>query len=243
LPPPRSVIANIPKFHLHGWENCGNHRYDTTHGHLARMLARNGRRDGRVWTLPCGDCGIRVALNELHDLPCGHMLCRECLLVAGLRVGMKIEMNHVRIREARLEMQEIDRRLYLEPRMGPLQKDMLQRRYSLLRRTVLDLAALTCCGHNTKLDRLLPCMTPVISRDLWLAINWICQSPDSQRSCAWPDCGAYLPACCRYRTVDANRWYCVTCHGNSMDCSRVLPASQTKFPFLPRGQPALTPAR
>jgi hypothetical protein len=142
-------------------------------------------------------------------------------------------------------MVEIDRQLSEKPHMDSQKRKTLARHHTQLRRDIIRLAGLSCCGGNMRLDRFLSCLSPTMSRDLWLAIRWIHDAPNVQRSCAWPDCGAYLPASCIYRlpNASARRWHCVTCLANSMDCARRVEGPQTGFPFLPSGQRALTPAR
>jgi hypothetical protein len=125
----------------------------------------------------------------------------------------------------------------------PQHKRLALRRHARLKRTVMRLAGLNCCCVNMQLERFLPCMGPAMSRDLWLALRWVWDDVRTHRACSWPDCGAFVPYYCMYEVPGdpARRYYCVTCQGNSMDCAQQVEVRQLRFPFLPRGQPALTP--
>lgn len=105
-------------------------------------------------------------------------------------------------------------------------------------------AGFTCCGKNMKLYRFVSCLSPKPSRDLWIITQWVRDPPSHQRVCGWPDCGAYVPICCTHLLPGGEglRWHCVICQGNSMDCERDLRSTQIRFPYLPGGQPALTPS-
>jgi hypothetical protein len=267
LPPPASVASAIPRFHTYGEHNCGDHRHDdiTTDPKFlrrGRSFIRRGsssRDTGSStttstsastttpWLLPCSKCRARVTLNTLHDLPCGDLICRDCLLVAALSVKLEIEKRPGIIWNTRANMADLRIRL-LAGKRGGVDPRRLAQRHAEYHREVLRLAGLTCCGVDMQLERFLPCLSPAVSRDLWLAIRWVCDEEQAdQRACAWPDCGAYLPVCCRYEMPGvesySRRWYCVVCQGNSMECARRLRVEQRKFPFFPKGQPALTPSR
>lgn len=250
LPPPASIAGAIPPFHLHRERNCGDHRHGPENPNFTKYLQRQGRRDESAWVLPCSSCHARVTRNQLHDLPCGDMICRDCLAATALTAKHRIERNRSQIRDARALMARIEHRLC---ERGPGQvpgrdRKTHLRRHAQLQKAVVEWAGLACCGVDMRLDRFLACLGPGpdASRDLWLAIHWLRDPPAAQRACAWPDCGAYLPVCCGYyagpRGAGGRRYYCVTCQGNSMDCARTLEAPQTRFPFLPKSQDALTPA-
>jgi hypothetical protein len=193
--------------------------------------------------MACSNCKARAALTQLHDLPCGHLICRDCLLVKASGVKLSIEKNFKKIRGLRTQICEAEPIPAPTPEMIPRDKTT-PRPGPLSERRVVRLAGLTCCGMDMKLGRFLSCLSPSVSRDLWLVLCWIHDSPGSQRACAWPDCGAYLPARCAYKVGHvARRWHCVSCEGNSMDCGRNVEVAQTRFPFLPKGQEALTPSR
>ncbi|KAK4234478.1 hypothetical protein C8A03DRAFT_18629 [Achaetomium macrosporum] len=246
LPPPASVASAIPPFQLHGERNCGDHRHDTTDPKFRRRyFVRQGKSESTAWLLACTNCHARVNLNNLHDLPCGDLICRDCLVVAAISVKLEIEKRPSIIWNTRATMTDIE--ILLAKVIVPHERKRLVQRHSELQKTVLRLAGLTCCGVDMELERFLPCLSPTLSRDLWLAIRWVHDEQGEQRACAWPDCGAYLPVCCRYEMPGvegyARRWYCVVCQGNSMDCARKLRVEQKKFPFFPKGQPALTPSR
>ncbi|KAL2172962.1 uncharacterized protein P884DRAFT_321074 [Thermothelomyces heterothallicus CBS 202.75] len=255
LPPPDHVAATIPPFYLYGERECGDHRHDTSNSTSNSNSNSNSNSDNHeavAWQRACTNCHARATLNQLHDLPCGDLICRECLLVKVLSVKLHIEANHRKIREARTKMRAIDLCFARRPGPGgamtPARKRMLCLRHSRLRASVLCLAGLACCGRDMGLHRFLPCLGPDRARELWLALKWVTSMPSEQRACGWPDCGAYVPSCCSYYSAlpggdRARRWHCVTCQGNSMECARNLTTAQTRFPFLPRGQPALTPAR
>ncbi|KAK3307642.1 uncharacterized protein B0T15DRAFT_510894 [Chaetomium strumarium] len=280
-PPPASVASAIPRFHLHGEHNCGDHRHDITDPKFLRrrsFVRQGGSSSSKAgstttasasssttppWLLACSRCHARVTLNCLHDLPCGDLLCRDCLVVAALSVKLEIEKRPGIIWNTRVNMADTRIRLAAitttttttaatnKAATDPQErkKKRLVQRHAEYHKEVLRLAGLTCCGLDMQLERFLPCLSPAVSRDLWLAIRWVAcdEEPAEQRACAWPDCGAYLPVCCRYEMPGvegyARRWYCVVCQGNSMECARKLRVEQRSFPFLPKGQPALTPSR
>lgn len=245
LPPPKSVAETIPPFHLHDERNCGDHLHDASSVGFKEFLTRYHKDESTAWNAACTICHTRATLNQLHDLPCGDMLCRGCLLMKALRIKVKIDKNHANIQEARKTMVEIDHQFAETPKMDAQERSTLARRLDQARRDIVRFSGFACCGVNMGLDRFLSCMSPTVSRELWLGIQWVLDAPRAQRACAWPDCGAYLPVCCKYSLPDeaARRWYCVTCEANSMDCARRVEVTQTRFPFLPKGQHALTPAR
>ncbi|KAK4246652.1 hypothetical protein C7999DRAFT_41979 [Corynascus novoguineensis] len=245
LPPPKHVAEAIPPFHLHGERQCGDHRHDTSGSILERYLERQGKQASAVWNLACSNCRARTTLNQLHDLPCGDLICRGCLQVKVLSIKLGIDANHERIWQARTTMEGIEHCFRQNLRMTQSQKRALIQGYGQLRRRVLRLAGFTCCGKNMKLYRFMSCLSPKPSRDLWIITQWVRDPPSNQRVCGWPDCGAYVPICCTYLLPGGEglRWHCVICQGNSMDCERDLRSAQTRFPYLPSGQPALTPSR
>jgi len=244
LPPPAAVAEVIPPFHQHGPRNCGDHHHDATNQKFSRHFCQ-GEDESTAWNLSCTLCHARATLNQLHDLPCGDLICRDCLLVKALGVTFSINRNREKIQELWVKMEALDVYFCNKPDVEPREKKLVGRRYGRHRLSVLRLAGLTCCRVSMRLDRFLACMGTAVSRDLWLAMCWVSDAPRAQRACAWPDCGAYLPVCCRYAvpTASARRWYCVVCQGNSMDCVRTLEAAQTRFPFLRQGHDALTPSR
>jgi hypothetical protein len=240
-PPPAEVKDLIPAFHFHGERRCGDHAHDLSAAHFTHYLARHGKDASSAWTLSCSNCHARSTLNQLHDLPCGDLICRDCLLVKALGVKLSIERNCDKIHDARVQMTDLSKSYW--GLVDPREKRMSLRRHAQLKRSVLRLAGFTCCGVNMRLERFLPCMSAAVSRELWLAIRWVSDDVRTHRACAWPDCGAFAPSCCTYVVPGecARRWYCVMCQGNSMDCARQVDVAQMRFPFLPRGQPALTP--
>ncbi|KAL2127166.1 hypothetical protein VTI74DRAFT_11211 [Chaetomium olivicolor] len=195
LPPPTEVAEVIPPFHLHGPRSCGDHRHDpnSPNSNFSKFLKRNRKDASTTWIVPCSICHTRLSLNQMHDLPCGHMLCHNCLTLSAILVKRDIEMNRRHIHDARTKMVEIEYTIQNEPDLEAKEKKMLIRRHGQLQKSALRLAGLTCCGTNSRLDRFLGCLSPETSRDLWLGIQWVCDSPRARRACAWPDCGAYLP--------------------------------------------------
>ena len=156
VPPPPSVAEIIPYFHQHGDRNCGNHKHESSSKTVAKYLAcqgTEGRDPSTACNLACSSCHARVTLNQLHDLPCGEMICRDCLLVKAFSVKCSIEMNRQKLQESRARMTAIDLDFFNHPGMDEMEKQRLVRRYAQLRRSVLHLAGLTCCGVSMKLDR------------------------------------------------------------------------------------------
>ncbi|KAL2196699.1 hypothetical protein P885DRAFT_69192 [Corynascus similis CBS 632.67] len=182
LPPPK-------------YRQCGDHCHDTSSSILERYLERQGKQASAVW--------------NLHDLPCGDLICRGCLQVKVLSIKLSIDANHERIWHARTVMEDIDRCFRQNPRMTQSQKRALIQGYGQMRR------------RNMKLYRFVSCLSPKPSRDLWIITQWVRDPPSHQRGL---------------------RWHCVICQGNSMDCERDLRSTQIRFPYLPGGQPALTPS-
>ncbi|KAL2022634.1 hypothetical protein VTK56DRAFT_4978 [Thermocarpiscus australiensis] len=254
LPPPDSVAKRIPPFHLHGEGNCGDHRHGigdrNVTGQVTRPWLQLSKTEGkkqlnkRNWA--CSKCLTHATLNQLHDLPCGDRICRGCLEAAASKVTRNIENQNQlpKIQESLARIAQYKRCLLKNPDMDNRERNMLIRGQAHHKRTVLKLAGLSCCGTDMQLLRFMACMSPKTSRDLWLAYNWLNDPARCRRACGWPDCGAYVPVCCSYSLPwePGRRFYCVSCKGNSMECRRTLPKAQTKFPCLPEGQPALTPA-
>ncbi|KAL2262398.1 hypothetical protein VTK26DRAFT_1447 [Humicola hyalothermophila] len=248
-PPPASVVEVLPAFHSHGEHNCGDHRYDLCCSGFKKHLERQRKDASSAWNLACSNCHLRLTLNRLHDLPCGDLLCCGCLNARALKIQRSLERNKDQILASRIEMCDVQNRINSKHFSGldaRSQKE-LSTRYRALEKRVLSLAGLTCCGGvKMKLDRFLACLRPEASRQLWLVYQWMQDPLWEHRACAWPDCNAYLPSCCRYEVPDSAsywHWYCVTCQANSMECSRDLLAPQSRFPWLSRGHPALTPCR
>lgn len=243
-PPPASVAEAIPDFHLHGDHNCGHHQHDIGSRRFAKYRKRQRAGESTTPTLGCFNCHTRRTLDQLHDLPCGDLICRECVLVKALIVKLEIDRNHEHIQDAREQMIKAARFLSGSPDINTDERQLLTQHYDQLRQSIVRMSGLTCCGVDMDLDRFIPCLGPAVSRGLWLALRWAYDEPSEQRACAWPDCGGYLPVCSRYQLPGdcGRRWHCVSCRGNSMDCARTLETTQTRFPFLPRGHPALTPA-
>jgi hypothetical protein len=243
LPPPSSVAEAVPLFHQHGWQNCGNHTHDLDNSKCTSRRDKNST--AAASDLACSSCHATATLGQLHDLPCGDLICRDCLVLRAFTVKHNLDVNRDEIDEKRAQMRAIQVDLSNTPSTNVREKRRLHRRHSHLWRSILHLAGLTCCGVNMRLTRFISCLGSPVSRALWLAVQWIADGPKARRACGWPDCRAYVPACCRYAVRDAYpfRWYCVTCEGNSMDCGAELRAAQTCFPFLSKGHAALTPAR
>ncbi|KAK4130497.1 hypothetical protein BT67DRAFT_214914 [Trichocladium antarcticum] len=248
--PPASVTEVVPAFHQHGPHNCRDHHHDVGSQAFQKYLLRQNKDKSGAWDLACSKCHGRVTLSQLHDLPCGDFICHSCLNALALHVINSIEKNHLRILDARVKLQELDRYLARRPQttmdsQKRQERKVFSRRRAEYARAITRRAGLACCGIGMGLDRFQSCLPPNLSRDLWLRSQWLHDPLRAQRACAWPDCGASMPLCCRYLVPGAGvyRYSCVACQGNSMDCARVLLAPQLRFPWLPEGQPALTPCR
>lgn len=245
LQPPTLVTAAIPPFHLHGEQNCGAH-LDTA-ADKSSIIGQESRRSAHQ--VPhslepgpaCTFCRQKIDPSKLHDIPCGAMACRCCLEALVRNVKLSIGRNQAEIRHVRAMLEDIPRRLCLESTF--LKMNGLIQCQAEVKDKLNDLAGFLCCGINMQLQRFASCMSPGISRDLWLASEWLRDRLGHQRICGWPDCNAYVPACCRWLDVsNTYRYHCVTCGGNSMQCKRRLQTPQAGFPCLPQGQPALTPS-
>ncbi|KAJ4294718.1 hypothetical protein N0V88_004952 [Collariella sp. IMI 366227] len=172
-----------PPFHSHGPRSCGDHRHDATNitSNFPTYLKRHRRVASTDWLIACSTCHRRAGLSEMHDLPCGHMLCRDCVVAAARLVKRSIERNIKQIEDARKKLVEIDAALQGESGVEAREKKMLIRRHAQLQKNVMKLAGLTCCGMNSRLDQFLGCLRPEMSRELWLQIQWVCDSPKAKR--------------------------------------------------------------
>ncbi len=146
LPPPPSVAETIPYFHQHGERNCGNHTHESSNQTVARYLSHHNRDASTARNLACSSCQARVTLSQLHDLPCGDMICRDCLLGKAFSVKCSIEMNRQKLEGSQARMTAVNTDFSSHPNMDEQEKKRLVRRYSQLRRSILHLAGLTCCG-------------------------------------------------------------------------------------------------
>lgn len=247
LPPPAHVARLIPAFSQHGEHKCGHHRHDLEKKkNFAKYLQRYGdETESATWKVACSNCHCRVKLNQIHDLPCGDIICRNCLMVRAFNVKLNIEKNHEDILAVRKKRERLETLFIQSRKMTREDRETFTQNHDDTRRKMFRLAGLMCCGVDMQLARFLSCMTPAISRDLWLSIQWVCDPLDRQRICGWPDCGAYVPACCNYACPEdrSSRWHCVACQGNSLRWSCWLNKDQIKFPFLRQWCPLLAPAR
>ncbi|KAH6619106.1 hypothetical protein B0J18DRAFT_411444 [Chaetomium sp. MPI-SDFR-AT-0129] len=231
LQPPPSVLLAIPPFHLHQGDHCCSHNHDFSGPVFAAHIQPRKQEQNGPYTnphenllLPCTDCHVSTPSHKLHDLPCGDVLCRLCLVARVAHVQKRIAQNHTEIQRLSHKIHHIDRYLRTIQTTNPLTGDR-QKRYLAHRqfyhRTIARLAGLTCC-HSVRdvetkteaeteaeidisqtLHRYQSCLGTTVSRNLWLLLNWLGDLPTGQRVCAWPDCGAYLPDCCRYQMADS----------------------------------------
>jgi len=270
----KACIPDFPKFGLHNCGNhrynTENKNIHIYFQRFQRSVLRGQPRNlsGSI-ELACTKCNTLTPLSHLHDLPCGDLVCLVCLRRLIARVHANIAQNWRAIRHTRNQIDQLERQLHDaeiggDPEETPSNGRAKKRRLSWpkisaftnirhenlekecfnLSKRLLELAGLTCCGVSMRLGRLLACLPPETARDLWLIFQWVQDPPYRQRVCAWPDCGAYIAACCRWDVgASGYRYHCVVCQGNSQDCSRTIEQEQIKFPYLPKGQPALTPAR
>lgn len=245
LPPPAHIARLIPAFSEHGEHRCGHHRHDRNKKNVAKYLERYGDyTDSAIWKVACSNCHCRVRLNQIHDLPCGEIICRDCLNVKAFNVKLSIEKSRDEILKVREERKRLEALFVRTSELTEEHKEKFVRSHADLCRKMLRLAGLMCCDVDMQLERFMSCMTPAVSQDLWLATKWLSDPLNLQRMCGWPDCRAYVPVCCIYKCPgDGLRWHCVTCEGNSMGWSSSLEKDQIRFPFFPRRWPVLAPAR
>ena len=263
LPPPRSITRRIPPFHRHGAHNCGQHQHEPN---LKNAEASANGRDNRTARpsaiappAPCSRCEATVAAGELHDLPCGHLLCRACLVVRATNTISLVEDGawHIEMDKRLAAYASLGRRIRIMSMQrhggetdAAEREGYYQRRRLKLRLEVLALAGMVCCGRPMRLGRFAACLPRDVSACYWICVQWLAEAPAARRLCGWPDCARLLPQSCQYRSPRGgnadglDRYYCPHCGGNSMAKGRqVLRAAQDAFPWLPRGQPMLQPAR
>ncbi|KAK3293819.1 uncharacterized protein B0H64DRAFT_374688 [Chaetomium fimeti] len=171
LPPPAHVADAIPDFHTHGEQRCGNHRHDLKSKNFEKYLQRYGETEPATWKVPCSNCHHRVKLNQVHDLPCGEIICRNCLMVRAFNVKLNIEKHREEIEVERNARWRINMRFRRNPNMTANQRKAVVQKNAAIRRNMLHLAGLMCCGVDMQLGRFISCMAPKISRNLWLAID------------------------------------------------------------------------
>ncbi|EAQ87128.1 hypothetical protein CHGG_03747 [Chaetomium globosum CBS 148.51] len=191
LPPPDHVLRLIPPFNHHGEHKCGHHRHNLKEENFAKYVRRFGDdTESATWKVACRNCHSRVTLNQIHDLPCGDLICRGCLMVRAFNVKLNIERHHKRIQAVREKREDLETRFIESQDITPQDRQKFIQDHDDIRRVMFRLAGLMCCGVDMQLGRFLGCMTPAASRDLWLAIQWVGDPRYRQRICGWPDCGA-----------------------------------------------------
>ncbi|KAK0701589.1 hypothetical protein B0T26DRAFT_865373 [Lasiosphaeria miniovina] len=247
FPPPAALRRKIPNFQGHGPQNCGDHHHRIMSSIAETRYKAHFPFSSMTWT--CVGCLGDYCPINLHDLPCGHFFCLNCLnhriKVLPSRLGIYTKQLNDTMAEM-VALEDQPRR----KRMPATQRREVEQTYSRLKFKLLHYAGLECCGMDTKLNRFVGCLSPGASRTYWLCSHWLFDRPHERRSCAWPDCEQYIPVLCRWELRpslgggDGQRYYCVQCRANSRDSSqRVLVSPQTKFPWLPEGQDLLLPSR
>ncbi|KAH6855570.1 hypothetical protein B0I37DRAFT_402302 [Chaetomium sp. MPI-CAGE-AT-0009] len=183
LPPPNHVTEAIPAFDKHGEKSCGSHQHDLDSKNFEKYLKRYGKGQSEAWEVACSNCHMRVKLNQIHDLPCGEIICRRCLMVRAFNVKLNIEKHRQDIRAQHIQRMRLNTLFRRNPVMTAEQRKAFVREQATIRRTMLSLAGLMCCGVDMQLRRFMSCMTPEVSQDLWLAIEWVYDRPDEQKLC------------------------------------------------------------
>ncbi|KAH6632830.1 hypothetical protein F5144DRAFT_491615 [Chaetomium tenue] len=190
LPPPDHVLMLIPPFNHHGEHKCGYHRHGLKKNFAKYVRRFGGDTESATWNVACRNCRCLVTLNRVHELPCGDLICRDCLMVRAFNVKLNIEKHHRRIQSVRERREDLETSFIQSQDMSREGRDKFIQDHDDIRRVMFRLAGLMCCGVDMQLERFLGCMTPAASRDLWLAIRWVCDPRYRQRICGWPDCGA-----------------------------------------------------
>ncbi|KAK3391186.1 hypothetical protein B0H63DRAFT_520380 [Podospora didyma] len=284
LQPPNDVLNAIPPFHLYGPKNCSDHLHNLTEMQnlyetdqssspntdkepplKKPRYAQEGPHSNpqttpfKLMEWVCSDCVGIYQPMDLHDLPCGHMLCLPCLEERAREVPNMLGKYQYQLNRALTQKYSIESKLQQHDQYPTSSRRTLsESQPSLLRKLAEAEQSLSvfsgraCCGINMELfRRFARCLTPETARQLWLAEQWLDDHPDDRHACGWPDCEAYVPPCCVYELPaymggngDGQRWWCVRCEGNSRGSSnRKRAQDMGRFPWLRRGTEVLLPSR
>lgn len=237
LPPPASIATRIPPFHTHGSSHCGNH----AHEHTFPLVSSSGTKldkNKRVGTL-CSFCFGPYKQGDLHQLPCGHFTCLSCLEERIRQIPGHMAINSQQINETVAKLQDIVDYLATVTEADPLADTVRQywgEEFSTLRHELAILTNLACqyCLVHIQPSRFMTCLSPEMSKVLWLTEEWLVDAqPEDRMVCGWPDCRGYIPSWCTYLFVgekevscgeeqQGRRWWCPTCKGNSFETEEGL---------------------
>ncbi|EAA32613.2 hypothetical protein GE21DRAFT_6754 [Neurospora crassa] len=233
LPPPLSIASRIPAFHIHGSSHCGNHAHEHSF-----PSGKETNKNKRVGTL-CSFCYGPYKQGDLHQLPCGHFTCLSCLEERVRQIPTFMVANAGLINQTIAKMREIMDYLGTMTETAGLASTVRQYwvdEFGFLRQELAILTNMSCsyCQVHIQPSRFMTCLSPEMSRILWLTEEWLADAqPENRRACGWPDCRAYVPSWCHYlfigkkevsKAVDAEgrRWWCPSCKGNCFETEEGL---------------------
>src|SRR3569833_528621 len=170
-PTPPVLHSCIPNFAHCGEDNCGEH----SPSFLTPSYATRRR---------CISCSRLVRIQNLHPLPCGHDLCRDCLDIAVGKIDQCISSR---------DRWDTSVEPLLETR-----NDCLIRAGQAIEQSLPSLAAryteeadrallqaqralkMTCCGMDMHLEKHLYCMALKCARQ-WVSADWGVRLPSDAR--------------------------------------------------------------
>lgn len=209
---PRALRRIIPPMDEFGPQNCGQHGNRTKPATAAVLVG-------------CRDCHVRFPVAVLHCLPCGHVLCRDCLRQAVVRTDALL---HEPDSWAAIEQCMYDC-VYETTILSPAGSDSDEASpaprstpaTATAAERLLDAMRLTCCGRFMQLDRHIACLDPGTAASYWVVhelLRWPLLDDEQvvQHRCGWPDCRRLLAPTCEFVRDHSAFFHCVRCQGNSV---------------------------
>jgi len=250
IPPPRWVVDNIvPELNTNASGNYEICSHDTTTTTTTGTSSKSEDGDSsRIRT--CSKCHSSFPQMTLHPLPCGHSLCKPCILKCMKHTESRIAdpVNRYRL-DSILNQMVFLQQIHSRPHTGPGEKTRAETEYSRKKHLRDELAGLTCCEIPMHLERYSSCLHPDDALYYSEMLSWLATPASMRRVCAWPDCGFLI----RQRAVyiserkedyEAEVFYCLECGGNSIEGpDQRWQEDWRAFPWLTRGTRKLIPCR
>ncbi|CAK7204231.1 Dihydroorotate dehydrogenase (quinone), mitochondrial [Sporothrix eucalyptigena] len=192
---PRDLREIVPDMARYGRHNCGQH---------------GGSKAKAKILVTCRDCRKKYPVAVLHALPCGHVLCRDCLKEVVWDIDARLNRGPTWDAIQNAMDDEFYDKFFLPVEGQPLvQGNGMDR--------ALELAGMTCCDRLMGLDRHMACLDEHSAAAYWLAHEVLRHPLDLARHrCGWPDCGKTLAPTCYFARKGSQMFYCVRCQGNSI---------------------------
>ncbi|TPX14080.1 uncharacterized protein E0L32_000474 [Thyridium curvatum] len=237
LPPPFDVAEKLPVFTSCGANMSCSHELS---GRDREILDRGPAAAVDVYRAPhwpCRDCRAPLPQGGVHVLPCGHVLCRACLVAAARAVSTTVRAckqeigRWIRLREA-AGLAKPDSVPALDAAAavagGPMMPQpqqvadgrALDRVFDEANDVAFRVAGSTCCGRRFDLRDHLECLEERAARALWRDMEYLrSNSLDWVGGfCGWVDCGSFVPVKFHYEHPweGVHVMHCLVCKGNSV---------------------------